>query len=148
LYLVQHGKAKSKEEDPDRPLKEVGRQETQLMAELAAKLELEVEEIWHSGKTRAEETAVIFGRALGLMGNVKAVAGLGPTDDVSAVGERLQGLERSIMLVGHLPFLPRLTGWLVSGDPEDAPVNFRNSGIVCLSREQSDWQVTWLLTPG
>lgn len=148
VYLVQHGKAKNKEEDPQRPLTPEGRRETERMAELAARLDLGIQEIRHSGKTRAEETAVIFGRLLGLMGNVTAVAGLQPTDDVRPVADGLAGSTNPVMLVGHLPFMPRLAGQLVYDDSEKSPVEFRKSGIVCLVRDGESWRVDWQLNPG
>lgn len=148
LYLVQHGKAKDKEEDPARPLTTQGRRETERIAELAARLDLGIGEIRHSGKTRAEETAVIFGRALGLMGNVTAVSGLHPTDDVEPVADGLAHTTDPVMLVGHLPFMPHLVGQLVHDDSEKSPVEFRKSGIVCLVREGENWRVDWQLNPG
>ncbi len=148
LYLVQHGQAESKEVDPAQPLSDRGRQATLLIAELAAKLGLDVQEIRHSGKLRAEQTAAIFGRALSLMGNVAAVSGLNPTDDVQPIADALTREEPNIMLVGHLPFLSRLAGLLINGDPENSPVDFRNSGVVCLERTADGWQVRWRLTPG
>lgn len=148
LYLVQHGKAKSKDVDPDRPLTEEGQQETQLMAEMAAKLDLDIKEIRHSGKTRAEQTATIFGRALSLQGSVVAASNLGPTDDVKAVARELKDERKSVMLVGHKPFMPRMAGHLVKGDIEDSPVEFHKSGIVCLTQENGHWKVKWQLIPG
>ena len=52
-----------------------------------------------------------------------------------------------VMLVGHLPFLARLAGLLVAGDPEVGAVRFRNSGVVCLVRDEGRWAVGWLVTP-
>jgi phosphohistidine phosphatase len=51
------------------------------------------------------------------------------------------------MLVGHLPFMARLAGKMLVGDPEQAVVKFRNAAIVCLSRVDERWQVAWILTP-
>ncbi|HEX6385536.1 MAG TPA: phosphohistidine phosphatase SixA [Anaerolineae bacterium] len=148
IYLVQHGEAESKDVNPNRPLTQRGREQTQLMAEMAAKLELGIQEIRHSGKTRTEETAVIFGRSLSLMGNVLAVSGLGPVDDVRPGAEELTRGSKPVMLVGHLPFMARLAALLVNDDPEKSPVEFRNSGIVCLAPENGSWQVQWQLIPG
>jgi phosphohistidine phosphatase len=148
LFLVQHGRAKAKDEDPERPLTLQGRRETERIAELAAKLDLDIQEIRHSGKTRAEETAAIYGRALGLMGQVKAVEGLNPTDDVMPIVDELAGENKPIMLVGHLPFMPRLVGQLVQRDAENSPVDFHNSGVVCLARDAEGWKVNWQLNPG
>ncbi|MCB0194173.1 MAG: phosphohistidine phosphatase SixA [Anaerolineae bacterium] len=148
LYLVQHGLAKSKDIDPNRSLADQGQRETELMAEMAAKLELTIDEIRHSGKARAEQTAAIFGRALSIQDKVTTVSGLGPMDDVKPVVNAIMEDDRSVMLVGHLPFMGRLVGYLVSSDDNATPVAFRNSGIVCLTPEGQNWNVVWQLIPG
>ena len=89
VYLVQHGEAQPKSVDPARPLTERGRQDAQRVATFAARLGLEVEQIRHSGKTRAEQTAVAFGEALSPPGGVVKVAGLAPKDAVQPVADAL-----------------------------------------------------------
>jgi phosphohistidine phosphatase len=147
LYLVQHGDAEPKSVDPARPLAERGRQETGRVAALAARLGLEVGQIRHSGKTRAEQTAAVLGEALSPPGGVVAVSGLAPKDNVGPVAQAVACETGPVMLVGHLPFLARLVGLLLTGDPDRTAVQFRNSAIVCLTREEEGWQVAWLLTP-
>ena len=117
------------------------------MAAFAARLDLEVGQIRHSGKTRAEQTAAILGEALSPPGGVVAVSGLAPKDDVAPVAKALARELLPVTLVGHLPFLARLAGLLVTGDPERRVVQFRNAGIVCLTLEGDRWLVTWILTP-
>ena len=51
------------------------------------------------------------------------------------------------MLVGHLPFLDRLAGLLITGDAERFVVRFQKGGIVCLVREDETWAVGWVVTP-
>lgn len=51
------------------------------------------------------------------------------------------------MLVGHLPFMDRLAGLLVTGDPNNSAVRFRTAGIVCLEGAGGDWAVKWVVTP-
>ena len=104
-------------------------------------------EIRHSGKTRAQQTAGIFARALSLMGEVNESPNLGPTEDVKPVAQDIQSQGQSVMLVGHLPFMRHMAGYLVNQDPADSPVEFHNSGILCLERGQDGWQVLWHLTP-
>ena len=147
LFLVQHGKAKDKDEDPQRPLTDQGRAETEKIAELLARIVPDIGEIRHSGKTRAEQTAVIFGRALGLAENVVQKDYLGATEDVTAVAEQLQSEGQSVMLVGHKPFMPRMAGWLVNGDIDNSPVSIQKSGVLCLNHHNDNWQVEWHLTP-
>lgn len=147
VYLVQHGKAHPKDVDPQRSLTEHGRQETERVAATAARMGLEVNQICHSGKTRARQTANILGAALLPVGGVLAASGLAPTDAVRPIAARLAEEPGPVMLVGHLPFLARLAGFLLTGDLDQEVVKFHNSAIVCLARESARWQVAWVLTP-
>lgn len=147
VYLVQHAEAKSKEVDPDRSLTDKGSHETRGVAALAARVGVEVHQIRHSGKTRARQTAEILGEALSPAAGVQAVSGLGPLDDVEPVAEELGAALRPLMLVGHLPFMERLAGQLLVGDPDQAVVQFNNAGVVCLAKEEERWQVIWVATP-
>jgi len=147
VYLVQHGEAEPKSVDPSRPLTTRGRQEAEQVAAFAARLRLEVGQIRHSGKTRAEQTAAILGEALSPPGSVVAVAGLAPKDDVVSVAEALARESQPAMLVGHLPFLARLVGLLVTGDPDRSVVQFRNAAITCLTQAEDSWLIAWILTP-
>lgn len=147
VYLVQHAEATSKDVDPDRPLTEKGRQDVQQVAAFAAKLDLDVGHIYHSGKLRAQQTADTLADALLRGGSAEEHDGLGPVDDVAAIAEEIEAADRSVMLVGHLPFMPRLTAHLVAGDEDADIVNYHNSAIVCLTGDDEGWQVNWILTP-
>jgi phosphohistidine phosphatase len=147
VYLVQHGEAEPKSVDPARPLTQQGRHEVEQVAAFAARLGLGVAQIRHSGKTRAEQTATILGEALSPPGGVVAVSGLAPKDDVQPIAETLGRESQPVMLVGHLPFLGRLAGLLVSGNPDLPVVQFRNAVIICLTRAEDRWLVAWILTP-
>ena len=147
LYLVQHGEAKGKAEDPQRPLTKRGRDEVQRVAAFAAKAGLQVSQVRHSGKRRAEETASILAEHLSPAEGMLAVPGLTPMDDVRPVAQALRKETAPLMLVGHLPFMDRLAGLLVTGDPDHSAVRFRMGGIVCLKGAGDDWAVKWVVTP-
>jgi phosphohistidine phosphatase len=147
VYLVQHAEAMPKDQDPDRPLTEGGRRDTQAVAQLAGRLGIHVDQIRHSGKTRARQTAEILGAQLSPSGGVVAVPGLGPLDDVKPVADELSVGDQAVMLVGHLPFMERLAGQLLAGDPDQAVVKFHKAGIVSLAHGDGGWQVTWIITP-
>ena len=147
ILLVQHGLAKSKDQDPDRSLTEEGIRKTKKMAAWLGKQVVDINEIQHSGKKRAAQTAEIFANRLAPANGVKEVAGLNPNDDVLNHVERLESLNGSAMIIGHLPFLGRLAGALVTGDPEKAVVSFVNSGVVCLEGEAGEWTITWSAVP-
>jgi phosphohistidine phosphatase len=147
VYLVQHGEAIPKSEDRTRPLSDQGRKEVGQVAVFAAQMGLAVGQIRHSGKTRAEQTAAILGETLSPAVGVVAVPGLAPLDDVKPIADAIGGESQPVMLVGHLPFLARLTGLLLTGDADNQVVRFCMGGIVCLARDENRWQVVWILTP-
>jgi len=149
LYLVRHGEAVDKGEDPARPLTAQGRRDVERVAGLAKRTGIEVHQIRHSGKRRAEETAEIFGELLQPAGGIVAVSGLAPNDDVRAVAELLKRESQPLMVVGHLPFLERLLSLLVTGKPEHSIVRFQKGSIVCLEWDAvaRAWTVQWAVTP-
>lgn len=147
IYLVQHGLAKSKEEDPARPLSAAGREEVERVARAAAAAGVHPATILHSGKPRAEQTAAIFAEHTKPGNGVHAVQGLDPLDDPQRVLERVAKADAPLMLVGHLPHLGHLAALLLAGSPERAIVAFRNAGVVCLDRQEGGFVVRWILTP-
>ncbi len=147
LFLVQHGEAKSREEDPERPLTDRGKEAVEQVASWAVLVGLDVAQIRHSGKRRAEETAEIFNEYLKVRDGVVSVSGLNPNDDVIPVAESLEKETRSVMLVGHLPFLSRLASQLLINDPDRAVIQFAMGGLVWLVREEGQWSVKCLVPP-
>jgi phosphohistidine phosphatase len=149
LYLVRHGEAKPKSEDPDRALTEKGREDVARMAAFAQRVGVQVDQIQHSDRRRAQETAAILAEALNPPKGVAVRSGVGPKDDVRPVAELLRREGRQILLVGHAPFLDRLVGLLVAGTAEQTVVQLQPGGIVCLERdpESGHWQVRWAVAP-
>ncbi len=148
LYLVQHGKSLPKAEDPEKGLSAEGKMETERIAEVTAGYQVPVSRILHSGKKRARETAEIFSMRLSPASGSEPYDGMNPLDDVRAFAGRLR-LADDIMLVGHLPFLERLIGLLVCGNPDQTVFKLQNSGIVCLDRvaEVNHPVIRWALMP-
>ena len=148
MYVVQHGKSLPKTEDPDQGLATQGEVETDRIADVAAGYNVRVSRILHSGKKRARQTAERLERRLSPAGGTASVGGMNPMDDVRSFAEQLP-LDQDLMLVGHLPFLERLIGLLVSGDAERTVFKLQNSGIVCLARvpEVPNPVIRWALMP-
>ncbi|KJS29754.1 MAG: phosphohistidine phosphatase [Desulfatitalea sp. BRH_c12] len=148
LYLVQHGKSLPKEVDPDKGLSEEGISEVKRIAGVAAGYGCKVGKISHSGKKRAKQTAEIFESYLKPENGVVVVSGLNPLDDVAAFSGNLS-VEDNVMLVGHLPFMQRLTSYLIIGTIEPPVFKFQNGGIVCLDRQPDTptWIIKWALMP-
>lgn len=147
IILVQHGEAKTEADDPERSLTERGTKAVQRVAAWASQVGVQVAQIRHSGKRRAEQTAEILAERLHPAGGVIAVGGLKPNDDVSPLAEALANETETVMLVGHLPFLGRLVSLLVAGDRTMEVVRFRNAGLVCLGRREGQWSVESVVPP-
>lgn len=148
LYLVQHGKSHSKEEDPERSLTYEGQAEVEQMAQIAQESGVKVNAVKHSGKKRAQQTAEIMAAALMPDGQIEQQDGLGPTDDVRQIAKMLKS-EDNMMLVGHLPFMEKLTAYLCTGAAEKTVLKFQNGGIMCLEKEpeEASWYIKWALVP-
>jgi phosphohistidine phosphatase len=147
LYLVQHGEAFTKNEDPERRLTEKGISDTKRIAKVASGYEIKVTKVCHSGKKRAKQTAEIIASYLGV-DEINIREGLLPNDDVIKFSENLKDKE-NIMIVGHLPFLGKLTSYLISGTTENHLIKFQKGGIVCLTRysEIGSSIIKWSLMP-
>ena len=148
IYLVQHGKAKPKDEDSDRHLTDNGLQETRKIAEFIRPLGLSVMAVWHSGKPRAVQTAEIFASAMKSEADLIHQHGLAPNDPVKPVIKEIKQAQRDLMIVGHMPFLDKLASKMLVGDEEMEVVAFKNSGIVCLDGDSDrEWRLAWIITP-
>jgi len=149
LYLIQHGEAKSEAEDPERSLAARGEKEVISVSRVASGLNINPSQIYHSGKLRAKQTAEMIARALKIPDlPVQPVQGLNPSDDVRPWAERISKEKEDLMIVGHLPFLEKLTSFLLCGNENARLVLFRYGAIVCLDqKEDKGWAVRWILTP-
>jgi phosphohistidine phosphatase len=148
LYLVQHGKSLPKDIDPQQGLSEEGRAEAERIASVAKGYRVKVSGIVHSGKKRALQTAEIFASALDVQDRLEERSGLKPLDDVAAFAATVRSKD-NLMLVGHLPFMERMTSYLTTGSIENLVFKFQNGGILCLDEDvqTKTWYVKWTLMP-
>jgi len=148
LYLVQHAKAASKDADPQRPLTEEGRRDIQKVAAFIKPSNLSVDYLWHSGKKRAVQTAEFLAEVIKINEAHTIHDGLGPNDDVTALQNELISDQKDIMIVGHLPFLPKLASLLLTNSESSNTVAFKNGGIVCLDySDDNQCQLDWMIIP-
>jgi phosphohistidine phosphatase len=148
IYLVQHGEAVPAEVDPERPLSAAGEADVRRMAAVLRGSGVSVARVLHSGKRRAERTAEVLAAALEPKVRPEARAGLNPNDATASVAQEAAGWEQDTMLVGHLPFMARLTSRLIAGREDAGVVAFRPGSVLCLERtEQRAWTIAWMLRP-
>ncbi len=144
MYFVQHGLALAKEVDPNRSLSADGRKEAKCISAHLRKMGVAVKKVYHSGKTRAEETAQIFADQIG-DGSIWELSGMSPNDNAIEFAAALK--EDETMYVGHLPHMGKLVSYLVAGDEEAGVVKFANGGVVCVERDSTGFHIEWYLKP-
>lgn len=149
LYLIRHGEAESELTDAQRPLSETGRNDIQRVAAFVrANIAINVKTVFHSGKTRARETAEILSVSVTSLEPMQVDDRLSPDADPEMWKDLLVGERESLMLVGHLPHLNRLVALLVCGDVSRTVVNFTTGTLVCLENNHSEcWVVKWAIAP-
>jgi phosphohistidine phosphatase len=148
IYLTQHGLAVPKDVDPDRPLSEQGRKDVRRLAEFLGSAGIRVERVLHSGKTRAEQTAVILAKALLSEGEPQAQAGLGPNDPLEKLTSEIAFWSADTLLVGHLPHLGRLASLLLARDPDQPLLALQPGSMACLEKDtEGHWALAWMLRP-
>jgi phosphohistidine phosphatase len=146
VYILRHGDAKPKHEDPQRGLSSRGRQEVEAVSRVFSRLNPQIDGIWHSGKTRAEQTADILAVHLGKQGLVEAHPGLDPNDPVQPLVEEIGQRASDLVIVGHLPYLGKLISSLLLGTEQNL-LDLPSAGLVCLENSNGMWILDWLLTP-
>jgi len=147
VYLMQHGKPVTKEVDPDRPLSEQGRKDIEMMAKFLTRRRVDIQRIFHSGKTRARQSAETLMRGLELEIAPLEITGLSPMDPVKGTADMINNSEMNVMLVGHLPHLSKLSSLLVCGSETASIVNFQQGGLLCLEGSGNEWSIAWMLIP-
>ena len=57
-------------------------------------------------------------------------------------------LEEDVMLVGHLPHLANLASLLLTGEKDEAVIDFRMGGVACMKKDwPGHWLVEWMMGP-
>lgn len=133
LYLVHHADAVGPEVDSQRPLSAEGRIHADRLALGAKERGVAPVAIWHSGKLRARQTAEAFWRVCNPLAEFAAIRGLQPTDPPGWIVDLVTGDTRDIMLVGHMPSLPKILAALSGSE------DFPQHGLVALEMERDSW---------
>lgn len=141
LYLLRHGEALSAAEDPEKGLSEIGKKQVIKVAKCMKALDLQIDQIYHSTKKRAQMTAELFATVFGKL-PLAAQEGLGPDDDPYPWISRLQQEESSILLVSHLPFLIMLAEALLK---KKLSFSFYESSLLALDYVD-EWHVNLYLS--
>jgi len=148
LYLVRHGKPVADYESGDPPLSSEGESEVALVASKLSEMDVNVDEIYHSGKLRAEQTAGIIQKSVAPDVELSFREGLKPNDPVAGIADDMNAAEQNTMLVGHLPFMDKIAAFLLDRSHDKSGLAFRTATVVCFERSENDkWALLWTVSP-
>ncbi len=141
IYLVHHGQATDATVNAQRPLTTFGQGSVERLAGRLVEQGVCPVEIWHSGKLRARQTGNVLLTTCNPAAQFVMVRGLQPADPSDIVADRLAGEQREIMLIGHMPNLPRLLRRLIGRIGDKQEIEFPLYGVVAL--KSNDEGMTW-----
>ena len=157
LYILRHGDAVDRASggyarDEERPLTEQGREEARMAGGALAALGVRLDLLLTSPLVRARETAELAADALrprrGPLESAALALSARPEVVLAALHEA--GDARAALLVGHMPDLGELAGWLVWGQ-SDLTLSLRTGGVCRVDLPDQPAPGTgdlrWLLPP-
>ena len=148
LYLMRHGEACDPKQDPQRGLTENGKTNIQKLAKHLLAENISFQQVIHSPKKRARQTAEIMQQVLSPAAEMTEVEYIQPNDDPQQLANDIYGWDRDTLVVSHLPYVPNLLTLLTGKDAYLTPITFETGTIICLeSDEHSDWNITWHSAP-
>ena len=157
LLLLRHGDAADRltggyARDEDRPLTDDGRNEAHFAALALARLGAVPDLVLTSPLVRAAQTATGVAETLDLRRSPETCAALAPGGQREALIATLRSADSaaSVLLVGHMPDLGELSGWLCWGNPA-AALPFRTGGLCRITMPPSlipgTGDLRWFLPP-
>lgn len=144
LYLMRHGQAASPLDDPQQGLTPEGRAEIEALAQRLQNQGIGFRQVYHSEKTRAQQTAEIVTAITSPEVTPQLRDGLKPNDDPRPLQAEIDHWQDDTLLVSHLPFVPTLLSLLIHDAVSMAMIP---GTIVCLNNENGNWQIEWVESP-
>jgi len=146
LYILQHGDAEPEEIDPARPLSEQGRRDIRLLAMHMHNVDLQLGRILHSGKLRAEQSALLIAESIPPGIEPEQTEGLKPNDDPAVIAGALQPSRENVLIVSHMPLVSRLCSMLLTGTTDTAFASVPGT-LFCLEYSDGKWRLAYMLRP-
>lgn len=140
IYLVRHGAAEGAEVNPDRPLTKNGEKQVVVLAKKIKSKHFAIDEIIHSGVLRAEQTALILQKELGLNHDLSKGEDLLPGSDPKVWFDQLHQSKKNIMLVGHMPFMGILAEMLIKNQ---MALGFSTASMIAFRFEEGEFHLDW-----
>lgn len=146
IVLVRHGKYVTDDSITSYPLSAEGRADIMRLADHLSKINLKIPHVFHSTKMRALATAQILANVVN-ESRCEYLEGLEPNDHILPMLKKIWNFSEDVMIVGHLPFLSKLTSMLLVQDENANLIDFHPGTAVCLNYDNHYCNILWVLSP-
>jgi phosphohistidine phosphatase len=152
IYLMQHGSALPKEQDPEQGLGPDGKVEIHASGKALKKMGVSFDVILSSPKKRSKQTASIVAEEVGFppdkIVEADKVKAMTPPEETLAIIEDYSG-DQKILIAGHLPSIAEVASFLLTKGSK-ATITFERGGCCRIDIEDIHThagQLKWYLTP-
>jgi len=152
IYLMQHGPALPKDQDPDEGLNPEGEARIHASGRALKKMGLGFDTILSSPKKRSKQTAAIVAEEVGFpvekIVETKKIKAMTPPEETVQTLSGLPGAER-VLIAGHLPSVAEVASFLLT-EGTKAAVQFEMGGCCRIDVEElptHSGRLRWYLTP-
>ncbi len=152
IYLMQHGPALPKDQDPEEGLNPEGEARIHSSGQALKKMGVAFDAILSSPKKRSRQTAAIVAEEVGFplekIVETKQVKAMTPPEETVQVLSELSGAAR-ILIAGHLPSVAEVASFLVT-EGSKATVQFEMGGCCRIDVEElptHSGRLRWYLLP-
>jgi phosphohistidine phosphatase len=148
IFVVRHGEAVAETENRERPLSADGVLQVQRIAELLKKQNARIECVYHSGKTRAAQTAQIIHDVVCPAAGITTRQDMSPNASTNTLFSDIAMWNTNALVVGHIPFLERLVSRLLTDDETKEIHGMPTASAAFLEKDkEGHWRMVSFLTP-
>ena len=151
IYLMQHGPALPKDQDPEEGLGPEGKERILASGLALKRIGVTFDAILSSPKKRSKETAAIVAEQVGFPGTIvetsKVKAMTPPEETIQALSE-LAGVDR-VLVAGHLPSVAEVASFLLT-EGSKATIKFEMGGCCRIDVDElptHSGQLRWYMSP-
>ena len=152
IYLMQHGSALPKEQDPEEGLSPDGKESIHASGKALKKMGIFFDVILSSPKKRSKQTASIVAEEVGFPPDkiiqTEKVKALTPPEETLAIVAEYSG-NRKILIAGHLPSVAEVASLLLT-EGSKVTIEFERGGCCRIDVEDLSTHaghLKWHLTP-
>ena len=152
IYLMQHGPALPKDQDPEEGLNPEGKERIHASGQALKKMGVVFDAILSSPKKRSKQTAAIVAEAVGFpvekIVETKKVKAMAPPEETIQALSEFSGAGR-VLVAGHLPSVAEVASFLLT-EGSKATVQFEMGGCCLIDVDKlptHSGRLLWYLTP-